>query len=135
MNLGMDSIGKRIKERRKELGLTQTDIYEQCEITSGALSKIENGARVPSVLSFYALSQVLKCSVDWLITGKSSNEQDIQICSLEEELLSIFRKLDENDQEEIIDILQVKLSRAKRKKDQSAKSPLSTSSNDNVLVG
>lgn len=43
MELDMIGIGERIKTRRKELKLSQTDIYERCDITSGALSKIENG--------------------------------------------------------------------------------------------
>ena len=45
MELDMMGIGERIKTRRKELKLSQTDIYERCDITSGALSKIENGKR------------------------------------------------------------------------------------------
>lgn len=135
MDINMDSIGKRIRDRRKELGLTQTDIYEQCEITSGALSKIENGTRVPSVLSFYSLSQVLKCSVDWLITGDSSFEKNVQICSKEEEVLSAFRELDVDDQDEIIGIMNMKLNRAKRKKDQSARSSSSEGSENDILVG
>ena len=69
MDISMTSIGERIKNRRLELGLTQTDIYQACGISSGALSKIENGNRTPSVLSFYELSKVLKCSMDWLTTG------------------------------------------------------------------
>ena len=40
MELDMMGIGERIKTRRKELKLSQTDIYERCDITSGALSKI-----------------------------------------------------------------------------------------------
>ena len=58
MELDMIGIGERIKTRRKELKLSQTDIYERCDITSGALSKIENGKTTPSVIAFYKLSQV-----------------------------------------------------------------------------
>ena len=53
MELDMIGIGERIKTRRKELKLSQTDIYERCDITSGALSKIENGKTTPSVISFH----------------------------------------------------------------------------------
>ena len=60
MELDMMGIGERIKTRRKELKLSQTDIYERCDITSGALSKIENGKTTPSVIAFYKLSQVLE---------------------------------------------------------------------------
>ena len=59
MELDMLTVGERIKKRRNELGLSQTDIYKECEITSGALSKIENGKTVPSVYVFYKLSTIL----------------------------------------------------------------------------
>ena len=75
MELDMIGIGERIKTRRKELKLSQTDIYERCDITSGALSKIENGKTTPSVIAFYKLSQVLECDMNWLATGISSNMQ------------------------------------------------------------
>ena len=64
MELDMIGIGERIKTRRKELKLSQTDIYERCDITSGALSKIENGKTTPSVIAFYKLSQVLECDMN-----------------------------------------------------------------------
>jgi len=43
MEIIMKSIGERIRNRRKELHLTQTDIRAACGISSGALSEIENG--------------------------------------------------------------------------------------------
>ena len=52
MDISMTSIGERIKNRRLELGLTQTDIYQACGISSGALSKIENG--IEPLLSYHS---------------------------------------------------------------------------------
>lgn len=94
MDISMTSIGERIKNRRLELGLTQTDIYQACGISSGALSKIENGNRTPSVLSFYELSKVLKCSMDWLTTGFSSNEQISEICQKEKSFWKVSGSLE-----------------------------------------
>ena len=105
MELDMMGIGERIKTRRKELKLSQTDIYERCDITSGALSKIENGKTTPSVIAFYKLSQVLECDMNWLATGISSNMQKSNICKLEEELLNGFRELPEDDKEELMGFL------------------------------
>ena len=109
MNLDMIGIGERIKKRRKELGLSQIDIYEKCNITSGALSKIENGKTIPSIISFYKLSLVLECDMNWLATGFSSNLQNYTFCKQEEDLLSRFRKLPEDEQMEILEILDMKL--------------------------
>lgn len=121
MELDIIGIGERIKTRRKELGFSQTDIYERCDITSGALSKIENGKTTPSIIAFYKLSQVLECDMNWLATGISSNMQKTNICKLEEELLNGFRELPEDDKEELIGLLQLKLRKVKKEKDVTAK--------------
>lgn len=135
MDISMTSIGERIKNRRLELGLTQTDIYQACGISSGALSKIENGNRTPSVLSFYELSKVLKCSMDWLTTGFSSNEQISEFCQKEEELLEGFRKLGEEDQYEIMEILAMKLRKVKRDGRKMEKLCNLTGEDDDTMIG
>lgn len=114
MDLNMIGIGERIKNRRKELRLSQTDIYERCDITSGALSKIENGKTTPSIIAFYKLSQVLECDMNWLATGTSSSLQNPTFCKLEEDLVNGFRKLSEEDKEELLGILELKLKKAHR---------------------
>lgn len=115
MNFNMISIGERIKNRRKELQLSQMDIYQECDITSGALSKIENGKTIPSILVFYKLSQALKCDINWLLTGESSFLQNSKICKKEEEYLTLFQQLPDDDQDEIIDIIHLKLAKNRRK--------------------
>lgn len=108
------NIGNRILERRKELQLTQTDIYNKCGLATGALSKIENGLRVPSCTIFYDLACALDCSMDWLMTGKSANKHNIELCQKEEKLLNGFRELSEDDQEELIGLLEMKLHKIQR---------------------
>lgn len=122
MDLDMISIGDRVKMRRKELGLSQTDIYEKCDISSGALSKIENGKVVPSIIAFHKLSLALDCDMSWLATGTSANMQSDIICKYEKELLNNFRELDQDSQEEIMDIIFMKLRRIKRAEKNMAKS-------------
>ena len=48
MELDTLEIGKRIRERRKELHLTQLDIKEKTGISSGNMSDIERGNRLPA---------------------------------------------------------------------------------------
>lgn len=132
MDINMESIGDRIKNRRKEMQLTQTDIFNICGIRSGALSRIENGTSVPSVILFYKISQVLECDMQWLLTGVSSNMEIPVLSKKEEILLEGFQKLSEYDQEEIIAIINIKLQRA-RKSD--IKSSTLTETNDKHLAG
>lgn len=116
MEITMQSIGERIKARRLELHLTQTHIFEKCGIASGPLSRIENGKNVPSVIAFYKLSQVLECDMNWLVTGFSTNMQNSVFCENEEKLLNGFRKLSEEDKEEIIEYMDFKINRFSKKK-------------------
>jgi len=135
MEIDMISIGERIKERRKELRLTQTDIKRECGISSGALSEIENGNRTPSVITFHMLAQVLDCSMDWLATGISPNEKILTISSCEEKLLNGFRELSEDDQEELIGLLEMKLRKTHRARETSAKSSGLTDTKRGNMVG
>ena len=114
MDVSMESIGERIKARRKELQLTQTDIFEMCGIRSGALSRIENGTSVPSIILFYRIAEVLQCDMDWLMTGVSPNVKNVTFSKSEEELLNGFRQLDQDDQEELMGLLALKLRKVKR---------------------
>ena len=135
MDIDMMSIGKRIKDRRKELKLTQTDIKRECGISSGALSEIENGNRTPSIITFQLLSQTLNCSMDWLATGHSSDAENIFISECEDNLLKGFRELSEGDQDEIMEILNMKLRKAQRARRTSAKSSGLTDTGEANMVG
>ena len=87
-------IGQRIKERRKELKITQTQIQQETSISSGNLSCIENGKYLPSAVALLELSKILDCSIDWMLTGKSSISENASILDNEEaELLNGFRKM------------------------------------------
>ena len=135
MDISMDSIGNRIRERRKELRLTQTDMHRECGITSGALSQIENGSRVPSAIAFYSISQALNCSMEYLMTGISSETKNTEIFGNEKKLLDGFQKLPEEDQEELLEILEMKLRKVQRARGTSAKSSDLTDTEKGDMVG
>ncbi len=133
MDTKMVSIGARIKAKRKELGLTQTDIFQQCGITSGALSYIENGTRTPSVLIFYKLSQVLKCDMEWLITGISVDKQNFVFSEKENKLLERFRQLSEREQDEVQELIEFKIYKAEKEKTYTKSSHLAGIDNDSMV--
>lgn len=112
MNVNLKEVGTRLTIRRKELCLSQTDIYAKCGIPSGTLSRIENGLICPSFINFFKLSQILECDMYWLITGDSISNYT-NLSSKELSLLTEFQSLDPNDQNELIDFLNFLLQRAK----------------------
>ena len=135
MEISMESVGERIKKRRKEMQLTQTDIFQLCGIHSGALSRIENGTSVPSDILFYKIAQVLDCDMHWLLTGVSSNMENPGVCENEEPLVNGFRMLPEDEQNELIKILELKLQKIHETRKTTAKSSHSTGTDNNTMVG
>ena len=128
-------IGQRIKERRKELKITQTQIQQETSISSGNLSCIENGKYLPSAVALLELSKILDCSIDWMLTGKSSISENASILDNEEaELLNGFRELSEDDKEELLCLLYLKLRKVKKEKDVTAKSSPSADTETGDMV-
>ena len=111
-----NSIGQRIKERRKELKITQTRIQQETSISSGNLSSIENGKYLPSAIALLELSKILNCSVDWILTGKSSKSE---ICMVPNDrlLLDYFHNMSVADQEDLLMIAEMKFSKEKKRLD------------------
>lgn len=62
-------VGQNIRNRRKELGLTQDDIVRVCDISKAFLSECENGKRSIGFAKLYELSRLLKCSTDYFAKG------------------------------------------------------------------
>lgn len=119
-------IGQRIKERRKELNITQTQIQEQTGITSGNLSCIENGKYLPSSIALLELSKILNCSVDWILTGESAISNNTSFLDIKDskelELVNYFREMSSDDQDELIQIAQIKATKKKRREEKLASS-------------
>ena len=131
--MDIQSIGKRIKKRRKELHLTQTEIKEKTGISSGNMSDIERGNRLPAATTLAQLSEILDCSIDWILTGKSPVSENLispDIGEKDQKLLSLFHEISEEDQEELLMIAQLKYNRTQKSKEAETTSSLSRSGND-----
>lgn len=116
------SVGKRIKNKRREKGITQLQIQEQTSISSGNLSCIENGKYLPSSSALLELSKILGCSMEWLLTGEqpiennNANKETSDIeDSLEIKLIDLFRYMSEDDKLELLAIAQIKAQKQNKK--------------------
>lgn len=110
-------IGQRIKQRRIELDITQQQIQEETDISTGNLSCIENGKYFPSATALLELSKILNCSVDWILTGipKNYSTDNLGLFDIEtSNLLNGFKQLSVHDREEFLGILDLKLRLAKK---------------------
>lgn len=81
-------IGNRIKEKQAALGLKQKDIIEKSGISKAAMSNYVNGIRIPDTEALYKLSNALNTTMEWILFGKSTNEN---LNREEKQLLEAYR--------------------------------------------
>jgi len=64
------SLGKRIRERRQALKITQQEVAQALSVTPQHISAVEQDKRVPSLFFLAKLADELGVSTDYLISGK-----------------------------------------------------------------
>lgn len=77
----MDQIVKpaltdRLRNRRKELGLTLKDVAERSGLSFSFISQIERGLTMPSITSLVALSRALDTSINHFLEQPSGSEAE-----------------------------------------------------------
>jgi len=58
------SWGKRIRNRRTDLGMTQVRLAELVEVRQASISRVERGDQVPSDALKWRLAGALGCTID-----------------------------------------------------------------------
>ena len=76
MELDYSEIEKRIAQRRKELGLKQTEVCERAEIYDKYLSCIERATSIPSLEVVMRLALALDTTPDTFLTDSVRFEDD-----------------------------------------------------------
>lgn len=82
----------RIKNRRKELGLTQQDVAESLGVSKASVSLWEKGDISPK--NIHSLAKTLKCQPDWLINGKGLPELELNVVTPINKLSGLFPLID-----------------------------------------
>ena len=74
-------IGQRIRDERKKAGLTGTQLAVKMSVEQSTISAWENGKTIPPVEKLFALAQVFRCDVGYLLGDYSEPIHDAQtIC-------------------------------------------------------
>jgi transcriptional regulator with XRE-family HTH domain len=89
-------IGKFISEKRKEIGITQSELAEKLNITDRAISKWENGVCMPDVGTIPELCEILNITINDLFSGEVVNMKNNEK-KLEENLMEMARQKEEAD--------------------------------------
>ncbi len=68
-------IGKRIQDRRRQLGFTQEQLSEKMNVSIQMVSNLERGIKAIRIDNLIKLSRVLGISTDYILTGKESDAE------------------------------------------------------------
>lgn len=96
------SLGERIKEQRKLLGITQSELAYRVGLTVDSIRGLEGNRRKPSIEILEKLTDLFHVSADYLL-GKES--WDEMVSDLQKELLDVFPKLPSDDQEVVLELI------------------------------
>ncbi len=94
--MDLAKIGKFIAECRKKNGLTQMQLAEKLNITDRAVSKWETGKSLPDSSIMLELCQVLKITVNDLLSGEVVSMDNYNE-NLEKKLLEMVKQKEDND--------------------------------------
>lgn len=108
MNIS-EAVGARIKERQKILNIKQVDIIKRTGLSKAALSNYTNGNRLPETEALYKISVVLNTTMEWLLTGKTTDEN---ITEEERILLNNYRTADFRGKKNILRTAQAEADQA-----------------------
>ncbi len=70
------AVGQAIATRRIETGLSQENVAERLGITREAVSRIETGAAVPTVVRLAEFAEIFDCGIEELLTEASNRKLD-----------------------------------------------------------
>lgn len=75
---GDRQVGSRIKALRKEAELSQLELAEKLTISQAELSKLESGSKILSMSRAKSIAEILKNSVEYVLTGKADKSIENQ---------------------------------------------------------
>lgn len=83
MKLNYTEIGIRIKQRRKQLGMTQKDLAIKVNLSEGSISRYEHGkVEDATIAKLTEFAKVLSVDATWLIGLKDQTEFETRLKSI-----------------------------------------------------
>ena len=124
------TLGQRVRKRREELGLSQTELSDKLGFKSrSSLNKIESDQRAPRQQMIKALADALDTTVLYILgIDEETEENEKELCKLFSlchgstayETVQQFLKLDANDRQVVRTMIESLLSTEKYKKEASS---------------
>lgn len=105
MELDYDAIGRRIREARKEMSLSQEALGEMVGLSTSHICHIEEGNTKPSLNSLVLIANALHVTMDRLL----SNNTNIPYDPCKDKFLSMLQDCSEQEKEYLLQaMIQIK---------------------------
>ncbi len=95
------SIGRTIAHYRQQAGMTQAQVAEELGISNDAVSRMERGGILPSVIRLMQFAELFGCGIADLITQSSPNIDDQS-----KHLWQLLSQLDDDEREGLIKVIE-----------------------------
>lgn len=105
------SFGSRLKERREELKLKQSELGKKLGITGAAIGNYENGVSSPKADILYKVFDVLKCDANYLFQDEITEFETNDFTVPEIKLIKKYRVLDLHGKEAVDSVLNIEYKR------------------------
>ena len=76
--MNQEKIGKFIAKIRKEKKMTQQELADKLNVTDRAVGNWENGRRIPDVVFYKPLCEILGISLNELLSGEKIEKEHIE---------------------------------------------------------
>ena len=101
------SFGTRLRERREELGLKQSELGKLLGVTGSAIGNYENGISSPKADVLYQVFDVLKCDANYLFQDEIKELETDDFTVPEIKMVKKYRILDSYGKEAVDGVLDV----------------------------
>lgn len=104
------SIGSRIKEKREELGITQTELAKIVGVSKGSIGNYESGVSAPNEKILFKLFKALKCDANFLYQDDMkafSKENEFSVSLNEKAMIKKYRKLNAHGKEIVKAVIEI----------------------------
>lgn len=71
------TLADKLKEARKNAGLTQTELAEKLSVSRQAITKWESGKGIPDIENLRTISKVLEVSIDFLLDDEEKLDKTV----------------------------------------------------------
>ena len=99
-----ENYGEQVKSYRIDLGLTQSQVAAELEVTPGYISNVENGRTAMSLRILIYYARLMNVSLDELV-GKL--EPEYKKSALDNALLKEISKMDDSSKEKLLKTLKI----------------------------